>query len=324
MADRLSRFWKADPDEVAWGTLNKFAQGLEPLLAKAFLEAIRQGKLALQIEELAKLIKQGDPAWVANIITAGITDGGLDALRNGLRAAISSSADLAVSQAHINIRFDGFNPRAIEEMRNASGALIREISDSTRGAIQEYLTAALREGRNPHDSARDIRDLIGLTDRQARAVSNYRAMLEGGDFKQALTRALRDGRHDRVLERLLADGGQLSKKQIDMQVANYQNRYLIYRSEVIARTESIGALSRGAQLAWIQAEEEGRVKPGDMARYWYVAPGERTCDICREVPRLNPDGVGIRDTFITANGRVDGPTLHPQCRCVVFTRPRYN
>jgi len=49
-----------------------------------------------------------------------------------------------------------------------------------------------------------------------------------------------------------------------------------------------------------------------------VTPDDRLCEYCEAVPDMNPDGVPLGGQFQTPLGPVDGPTLHPQCRCIVY------
>lgn len=78
------------------------------------------------------------------------------------------------------------------------------------------------------------------------------------------------------------------------------------RAEVIARTESMRAANEGQRQAWAQAQEKGLLD-GSERREWIATSG--CCDECDEL-----DGTtAILDG--TYAGGVDGPPLHPNCRC---------
>lgn len=223
----------------------------------------------------------------------------------------------------MDVAFDTLNPGAVTALREHGARLVREVTASQRQALVDVIEGQLRAGLNPREGARLVRELIGLTARQAQAVASYRSALQTGD-RGALLRALRDRRSDRLVARVAAGETTLSAAQVESLTSRYSARMLAYRAEVIARTESIRALSAGRRLAYDQmlASPETGLTPGDMVRRWVVAADERTCRICRPIPQLNPDGVGYDEAFVTPRGpRMEAP-LHPQCRCVVLIQPR--
>jgi hypothetical protein len=206
-------------------------------------------------------------------------------------------------------------------IREQSARLVQQVSDQIRATVREVVDRGIREGSGTATMAREIKTFIGLTADQQQAVINYRTMLER-QSAAALTRELRDRRFDPTLERAVAPGGpRLTAAQIDAQVDAYQRRSLAMRAETIARTESITALNTGQRAAWSQVVEQGGVQRGDVRQYWHVARDERTCPTCRPIPRMNPNGVGLNEAFVTPDGMVEGPTMHPRCRCTVFVEP---
>jgi len=181
-------------------------------------------------------------------------------------------------------------------------------------------------GVNPRDTAREVRDTLGLTQRQELAVMNYRRQLEQ-DPGGSLRRALRDKRSDRLIMRLAREGTGLDKAQIDKLVQRYRERYVKHRSEVIARTESIRALNLSEYALWDEQVRQGLVDAGDLKRFWVYTRDERTREAHREIPSMNREGVGLTERFKTPLG----PLRYPgdpagvaanvvQCRCTVITR----
>jgi hypothetical protein len=196
-----------------------------------------------------------------------------------------------------------------------------------------------------------LKQIVGLTEKQAQAVANFRAELEtfherktGGGYGLGkkidrvngaqvfkpdasgkpkdgiLERRLRDFRFDGQLKRAAAQGKPLTEAQIDKMVTAYANKFRKFRANTIARTESMRALSMGTQEAWRQAAMEGKVDETLIRRFWKVAHDERTCEVCAPVPGMNPDGVGLAVPFATPKGPVMLPPLHPNCRCHPFIR----
>lgn len=293
---------------------------LEPLLAKAFVQAMNDLRDDISLAQLERLMSSPDAVAQAVL---GIFDHGkvFDDLRDGVQKSFMAGAKYWKDAARIDISFDLFHPQTVRTIQQQTFGLIQQVSEATRQGVKEYVSASVENGVNPRETARQVKRIIGLTARQTRAVANYRKYLTQGK-PAALQRELRDRRHDKTVARAIEQGVKLSQEQIDTMVGKYEQRYLAYRAEVVSRTEALTALHNSQQEVWRQAVENGDVEYSGMYRRWFVAHGERTCPTCKEVPGMNEDGVALDQPFQTPLGPVMGPPLHPQCRCTVFTRPR--
>ena len=82
------------------------------------------------------------------------------------------------------------------------------------------------------------------------------------------------------------------------------------RAEVIARTET----TRAQNFASIEAWRESEVVTGKV---WYTALDERVDDECAA---LHGEEFGLDENVDPGNsyGRIDGPPLHPNCRCTLL------
>ena len=210
----------------------------------------------------------------------------------------------------------------------------------------------MKAGENPRAVARDIKGVVGLTDRQAKAVMNFREELEtfherrtGGGYNlgakidrvngfQVLRpdedgspmdgiteRRLRDFRFDGQLRSAMESGKPLTEAQIDKMVEAYERKFLAYRARTIARTEALRTTNMGVQDAWRQAIEEQKVQEPQVRRQWIVARDERLCEVCSPIPSMNPKrGVKFGQPFATPKGPWTLPPIHPNCRCTVFVR----
>jgi hypothetical protein len=78
------------------------------------------------------------------------------------------------------------------------------------------------------------------------------------------------------------------------------------RAEMIARTEIMTAANEGQRQAWGQAVDEGLLSP-DSQRVWIATDG--CCDECDALDGQTADLDGEYEDG------VDGPPLHPNCRC---------
>lgn len=184
-------------------------------------------------------------------------------------------------------------PFTAEFIREYTGRHIREIAQNTAAAIAQTINRNEARSVNPIATARQVRQNIGLTARQELAVANYRAALEEGS-REALQRQLRDARFDPTVLRAIETGEPLSKEQIDKMVTRYRERYIKYRSEVIARTEQLTAVSVGQRQSMLQANLSPRLR-----RYWVYTHDGRERHWHATVPMLNPEGIRIDEQYLT-------------------------
>lgn len=133
-----------------------------------------------------------------------------------------------------------------------------------------------------------IAEKVGLDERYSIAVENFR-------------------------DRMVANGA--PKGDIKTATGAYVSRLRMHRAMVIARYEVAKALADAQRLLWAQQQQDG-----DVSRYavrvWRLHKDERLCKVCRP---LNGRRASIRSNnegyFIKGLGRVEGPPIHPQCRC---------
>jgi hypothetical protein len=329
----LRKSWRSpiqkagEPDpESQYKWLHDIADTAAPEIRDAFLKAIEDLRGSLKEAELAKALESGSVDRVLEVL--GIDD----TLKEALRATIlppledvlidagrGTTAATFPKDGSLQMRFDISNPNVVRYIQNNDLRLIQQVTDDTRGAVRQIVADALQFGGHPRDQARAIRELVGLTEKQAAAVENFRNMLEGGD-RAALTRELRDRRFDPTLDRALGSDAvdNLTQDQIDTMVARYRDRMLTMRAETIARTETINAAEAGKQMAWEQAANNGLLTRSKLRQGWLVTPDDRLCLICAAIPLLNPDGVPLGGYFTTPIGPVLRPTVHPQCRCDLY------
>lgn len=230
-------------------------------------------------------------------------------LADVLGRIISASSEAV----HLGVNLTITNPRAVAAASRRSSQFIVQIGEDARQTIRTIIAngqAGVLDGRwpvTPQGMARQIRDTVGLTDRQGRAVVNYRRALDkaaaGGSPADALGYKLRDPR--------LAVRSGLTPAQIDKAVEAYAERYLRYRAMTIARTETMWAANRGILESWAAAVEEGLLD-GAAVKVWFASDDERTCPTCGD--ELDGERVPLGEDF--SNG-ADGPPDHPDCRCTM-------
>lgn len=334
--------------------IERLAAKLEPQLAKAILAGLQKMGADADLDLIVAALQTGD---VSKVISALAIDPKAafselsPAIQGGVYASGAATA-AAIRLTGAAFAFDQLNPRLITWLQTYNLGLIRQISDSTKEAVRSVLVGGMTEGKNPKDVARQIKGIVGLTERQAKAVMNYRKELETFHLKRTAgsfglgrkvnsvngtqvtildedglnsdgvnARRLRDFRYDGQLSRAVETGKPLSPEQIDKMVAAYQRKYLAYRARTIARTEALRTTNMGVQDSWRQAIEDQVVQESLVRRQWVVAKDERLCEWCSPIPNMNPKrGVKLDQPFATPKGPVTLPPVHPNCRCTVFIR----
>jgi hypothetical protein len=291
---------------------------------KALSNAIKEfgitgATVALNLDERMDAIARGSGL---SSRTNSLLDAFQTAYREGAQRELAALGKVPIQKENIGFKmtFDFLEPEALAFLQSYAFELIRQINQETRLAIQDVLVRAFQHGGHPYEQARRIRDFIGLTRSQARAVQNYQNMLESGDsalMRTALERALRDRRFDSTLLTAIQQQATLPQSRIDRMVEQYRKRAIMARAKAIARTETIRANEAGRSAVWRQALRQGLIDSNRTRRKWIVSYDERLCPICRSIAATNKKGVGMDEAFQSPNGPVQAPPAHPNCRCTL-------
>jgi hypothetical protein len=350
---------KATPADI-----EALAAKAEPAVAKAVLAALEAQADSIDLDALAAALLAGDAVAVEAMVTSAGFASKLGPVGAALEetawtsgaATITGGVALAAAKhapvAGVSFQFDRLNPRLVTWLQTYKLDLIRQISDATRDGVREVLVDGMRAGINPKEQARRIKEIVGLTERQSRAVANFRKELEvfhlrrgaggmnlgaaidrvngtqvfkpdkvGNPKDGILERRLRDFRYDKQLAAAMKGGKPLTPAQIDKMTAAYAKKYRAFRARTIARTEALRATNMGVQEGWRQGILTGNVAEGLVRRRWIVARDERLCEMCNSAVSMNPKiGVPFGAPFASLKGPVMLPPMHPQCRCTVWIR----
>ena len=86
--------------------------------------------------------------------------------------------------------------------------------------------------------------------------------------------------------------------------------------ETIARHETSLAASKGQELLWNTAQEDGLLDPARFTRKFVVVPDDRTCPICAP---MSGQLRRMREPFVSPFNGVTAlyPPMHIACRCGV-------
>lgn len=297
------------------------ADRLSPALRRAFLSAVDGVRTSYQRGLVEAALRRAD---IGAALLAMDLDPALWApLSEGLRSAYLAGGQWAAREAtrqsvsRFAVRFDVRSPGAEGWLAQHSLGRARELSNETSAVVRAHLEDAMRRGVNPRTAARSIAGVVGLTQRQLVHVQNAREQLTSGNLSAYLDRALRDRRYDRMVLAAIRDGRALTTAQIETLVGRYQERYVRWRAETIARTEALAAVSAAQREAYQQGVVRGAYRAEHVRRHWHTAGDERVRDSHRAIPGMNPEGRGLDEPFQTPDGPYMDPPIAPNCRCWV-------
>jgi hypothetical protein len=315
-------------DRRALAALQRAVTRTAPDIATALLRAVRILADQLDIPAITRLLDAGnvegalDAVFTPERLAAALAEPRADILAGIDRAATATVTDLVPRDRRLGIAFDVASPSAIAALRSVEAISIGPYATALRETIRAAVRRGVIAGVNPRETARGLRDLIGMAPNQEVWAANYRAALEAGDYAKALTYRLGDGRYDATLKRLAKDGGALSAEQVDRMAGAYNRRLIAYHSEVVSRQAAVSAHRVGQATGLGQAVDAGLI-PGDRLQKTWVH------SFASEEPR--PEHLALHGETIPFSQPwpVDGGVQVPGenaygCRCVqTFSlRPR--
>ena len=280
-------------------------------LREALTECWAQLQAGTNMSELTRLLQAGDLAGVLATLerveptvyasVAPILDDAV--LESGRFVGGTLPAGAVVSPVVMSLA----DPATARFVNEYVGRKVVEISDETVLAIREHILFATNQGRPPAATAGDIKKIIGLNTTQAQAVRNFTVSLNE-DPTRGLRYELRDKRYDAALRR----GEMLTADQIENMTNRYIEGQLRYRSQSIARTEAMTAISVGQDEALRQGIASGAIRTerpdGSKLRgFWIVTKDGRSREAHLNVPAMNPDGVEPGGVFRTPLGPLRYP-----------------
>ena len=289
------------------------AESKEGYLAREWLLSIQAIKDITTLDALIVALQNNDVYAIQRAFTQEAVQLQLTGFKNAMTNVYTSSGNSLATIAPSGIYFNQVNPRLVNIVNNWSNTLITNESQATIQGIGEVLGRVTIEGQNPLVGARRIRDSIGLTPQQVRAVENYERKLRAGESVESYQ--LRDKRLKKKT---------LTEDDIIKRVERYRQRQLKFRAETIARTESLRMVNMANQHIYDNAIEEGRIGANDYRKFWVATRDMRTRDAHRSLPSMNPQGRAINEAFVSTLGRIMYPhdpnasaSNTIRCRCVV-------
>lgn len=176
--------------------------------------------------------------------------------------------------------FEQVSPNAVAWAQKA-GTMIGEITEETRRAIRIMITEGFNRGIPPILLAVRLRESVGLTERQTESIERLRRELQESGLPAAT---------------------------VENRIRDARMQMLRFRTENIARTETLAAANAGQLDAWQTAKSEGLLDP-DLVKEWIITPDDRLCPICAG---LHGERRPLAEAFSVG---VLTPPAHPMCRC---------
>lgn len=164
-----------------------------------------------------------------------------------------------------------------------SAELVTAVTDSVRASIRLVVADGVARGAHSSTIAKEIRDVVGLDERRATALQNFRARQTELGFPPA---------------------------EVASRASAYAERLLTERAELIARTETFRSVNEGRADLWRELEEQNVVEPGTVTKTWITSRDERVDEDCED---LDGETVLVDEDF--SDGSFAPPDPHPGCRC---------
>jgi len=257
-----------------------------PVLRRQFLAAVAHAGDRLSDTALVRAIRTRDAAAIAKLLGDATPDlGAMEATiaSTFIAGAVEGGVELAKTHTALLAALNTTNPLATTAAEFA-GRRIVAVSLDTQAEVATLISNAFENGVTVRDTARLIRNVVGLGPRDVSALNTF-------------------------AEGLVADG--VGPTDVASQAARYGAQLLNRRATTIARTEVIDASSAGQQALWDHAVATGILSPTSQ-KVWIAND-----DACPECDALDEEVVGIDEQFDGPDGPIDGPTVHPNCECTV-------
>lgn len=267
------------------GNLLAYLQRAEPALERkvnVLWRAMKEAVSERDIEYIRQTgyVQQGViDAW--NIVVAEWFEAALEpAWKRAIESAGKEMFE-GLTRARKEAEFNPVHSNILKWMAERGGILIRELTEGQAKTINSLLRHQVFQGiTSNYQLSRMLLSFIGLLQKEANAVANYRA-------------------------ELMAQ--QIAQEKIDQLTQKYSQFLLRNRAKRIARTELCSAYNFGQWESIRQMRESGLVD--EVEKEWLTADDERTCPICAG---LDGEKVGHDEQF--SSGQLY-PPAHVQCRC---------
>ena len=247
---------------------------LERTLGRQWLDLAAYLRSANKLDDIDRMLRTGDFAGIMQSVRdAAVKFASDESAAFGTAGARTATA--LADQVDGLVHFDVVNSGAVRWAQQNQLELVSGLTDEARRTMNQVLVAGARSSANPLETARDLRDSLGLTPDQQGWLASYRAALEQGDFMNALGRELSHGYSDRTIAAAARAAEPLTAAQIDTAVERYRANIVTYRAENIARTEGLKVAHQAQDEAMRQAVASGKIDAREMQGVWNAGPATK-------------------------------------------------
>lgn len=227
------------------------------------------------------------------------------------------------------ISFDATSQEAQSEFNEMRDSTRQYISSDIRAGIDSVSALAYGTGLGAAAISARIKDSIGITPWQLRAIDNYRDELRNQD-RAAVRRALRDEKYDRTIEAYIDGKLQLPESKINSMVAAYARNMVAHRAAAQGQITALAITNGAISSFWVRAARLGLVSGDSLTKYWITRGDEKVRHSHRQIPFLNAGGVrGMDAPFQSPLGAIRYPgdpraSLENRagCRCILRVAPK--
>lgn len=288
MSPNADRFWLAAQRRIAT---------LQPEVQDAILRAFRIIRDSLSEAQLARIIETGNlDRLVAEALDQAMMDRAFLPYRQRIRRVTQRGFDYAVKDlpkggkidGTIAIAFDHLSPDVVTAVRALDTKVISSLQADVRAGFLAKVQQGIEAGQNPRTTARQVREIIGMSPTQVQNAAKYRTKLE-------------------------AQGK--TAEQVEKGVRAYEKRAIAVNAEANARTATLDSYKAGQRLSWQQAASQGIVDPTRLTKTWKGVLDSRE----------RPEHVAMQNETVPfdspfSNGQMVPGDTDFNCRCIAVYR----
>lgn len=199
-------------------------------------------------------------------ITAPLREELQASMKEGFRLTLPDISG-AVLKNQPQIFFDVLNPRVTRAIEGLESRTLDTLKENARQVLRETVSAGLKRGEHPNAISRELRQVIGLSEQQARFVRNMGDDLDALD-ERYFTRSLRDKRYDATVRKAIRDGKSLTGAQRETITGAYARKYTKYNAELNTRAATLDSYRLAQWEAYASAQDRGIYEPGELQKVW--------------------------------------------------------
>ena len=175
------------------------------------------------IKGLNKLIRKDQGQQIASDLTDWgiVEEAGIVAIKPVILEIVKAAGENTTKLFDIQASFDIVNIRSVELATEIASRLVREVTKQTQAGIAQAIRTGAAEGQSIPAIAKNIKPLVGLTEKQVISVANFE-------------------------ERYIIKNPTANRDRIDRAVNRYERKKHRERAEMIARTESSRTNAEGS------------------------------------------------------------------------------